>query len=553
MDALLGQCRLCIIGRAQMNLTSIRGDVFGGITAAVVALPLALAFGVASGVGAIAGLYGAIAVGFFAAVFGGTKSQVSGPTGPMTVVMAAIVAEHASNLTEAFAIVFLGGALQILFGLMRVGRYVSYTPYSVVSGFMSGIGVIIITIQILPFMGLPTVPGGPLGAIAAWPSAFAGMNAHALIIASLSLLLMIFWPARFATYFPGPLAALIMGTLLALFVLRDAPVIGTVPTGLPDLYIPIIPWDELPLIVQPALILALLGSIDSLLTSLVADSITRTRHNSNRELIGQGIGNMVSGLIGGLPGAGATMRTVVNVRAGGRTQISGALHALILLALVLGLGPLAEQIPHAVLAGILMKVGWDIIDWGYLKRIRRAPKDKLLVMLVTLGLTVFVDLITAVAVGLILAGFVTARWMESEELKGVSAVALPQEGDRFSPEERAALKKQNGMISVVSLRGRFSYASARELVQKAGASMAGHKAIIFDFTEAAHVDTSAALAIEELLQHAGSEGTVCYIAGLSGVAEVTLSALGVLDSVPPDQILSERLQAIEAASAKIAN
>ncbi len=536
-----------------MNLTSIRGDIYGGVTAAVVALPLALAFGVASGVGAIAGLYGAIAVGFFAAVFGGTKSQVSGPTGPMTVVMAAIVAEHASNLNEAFAIVFLGGALQILFGLMRVGRYVSYTPYSVVSGFMSGIGVIIITIQVLPFLGLPTVPGGPLGSIAAWPSAFAGMNAHALIIATLSLLLMIFWPARLAAYLPGPLAALVMGTLLGLFVLTDAPVIGTVPTGLPSLYIPIIPWDELHLIVQPALILALLGSIDSLLTSLVADSITRTRHNSNRELIGQGIGNMAAGLIGGLPGAGATMRTVINVRAGGRTQISGALHALILLALVLGLGPLAEQIPHAVLAGILMKVGWDIIDWGYLKRIRRAPKDKLLVMLVTLGLTVFVDLITAVTVGLVLAGFVTARWMESEELKGVSAVALPQEGDQFSPEERAALGKQNGMISVVSLRGRFSYASARELVQQAGAGMAGHKAIIFDFTEAAHVDTSAALAIEELLQHAGSEGTVCYIAGLSGTAEVTLSALGVLDGVPPDQILSERLRAIEAASAKIAN
>ena len=161
--------------------------------------------------------------------------------------------------------------------------------------------------------------------------------------------------------------------------------------------------------------LALLGSIDSLLTSLVADSITRTRHNSNRELIGQGIGNMVSALIGGLPGAGATMRTVVNVRAGGRTPISGALHALVLLALVMGLGPLAEKIPHAALAGILLKVGCDIIDWGYLRRVMRAPRDKVIVMFITMGLTVFVDLITAVAVGLILAGFVTARWQEQEQ------------------------------------------------------------------------------------------------------------------------------------------
>ncbi|MGY8957975.1 MAG: SulP family inorganic anion transporter, partial [Alphaproteobacteria bacterium] len=190
-----------------------------------------------------------------------------------------------------------------------------------------------------------------------------------------------------------------------------------------------------------ALILALMGSIDSLLTSLVADSITRTRHNSDRELAGQGIGNMAAGLIGGLPGAGATMRTVVNVRAGGRTPVSGAIHALALLALVLGLGPLAEHIPHAVLAGILMKVGWDIIDWDYLKRIPRAPRDKVLVMLVTLVLTVFVDLITAVAVGLIFAGIVNSKWMETEELKGVTAVAIPDESANLSEAEKNALRR----------------------------------------------------------------------------------------------------------------
>ncbi len=533
------------------DLGSLRGDIFGGITAAVVALPLALAFGVASGVGAIAGLYGAIAVGFFAAVFGGTKSQVSGPTGPMTVVMAAIVADHAGNLAEAFAIVFLGGALQIVFGLMRVGRYVSYTPYSVVSGFMSGIGVIIIVIQILPFLGQPNVPGGPLGALSALPVALSAINVHAVFIAAISLVLMIFWPPKLAAFIPGPLAVLVVGTLLAIAVLHDAPVIGHVPTGLPHLQVPAFPLDSLQSIIQPALILALLGSIDSLLTSLVADSITRTRHNSNRELIGQGIGNMVAGLIGGLPGAGATMRTVVNVRSGGRTQISGALHALVLLALVLGLGPLAEQIPHAVLAGILMKVGWDIIDWGYLKRIRRAPRDKVFVMLVTLGLTVFVDLITAVAVGLILAGFITARWMENEELKGVTAIALPETGDGLSEEEKKALKRHNGLIGVLTLRGRFSYASARELVRRGGAATTGHKAIVFDFTDAAHIDTSAALAIEELVQRATEEHAACFIAGLSGTAESTLAALGVLEEFPPANVLETRLEAIEAAGKQI--
>ena len=538
---------------AGVSLDSLRGDIFGGITAAVVALPLALAFGVASGIGALAGLYGAIAVGFFAAVFGGTRAQVSGPTGPMTVVMAAVVADHAGNLSEAFAIVFLGGLIQTVFGLLRVGRFVSYTPYTVVSGFMSGIGVIIIVIQTLPFFGLPTATGGPICAMRGWSGIPSGLNVDALIIAAVSLALMIFWPARLRAFLPPPLATLVIGTLTGLFLLPGAPVIGDVPSGLPDLYLPFVSLAQLPSIVQPALILALLGSIDSLLTSLVADSVTRTRHNSNRELIGQGIGNMVAGLIGGLPGAGATMRTVVNVRAGGRTPISGALHAILLLGLVLGLGPLAERIPHAVLAGILIKVGWDIIDWGYLKRIRRAPRDKVIVMLVTLGLTVFVDLITAVAIGLILAAFATARWMEQEELKGVTAVALGNHIEGLDPAEREELQKHNGRIGLILLRGRFSYASARELVQRAGSEAAGYDAIIYDFSNAAHIDTSAALAIEDLLRTANEDTAGCFVSGLSGPAEETLSALGVLDEIPPDHVVPERIAAIRKAGALLAS
>ena len=526
---------------------NLRGDIFGGITAAVVALPLALAFGVTSGIGAIAGLYGAIAVGFFAAIFGGTRSQVSGPTGPMTVVMGAVVAEHAGSLPEAFAIVFLAGAFQILFGLLRIGKYVSYTPTSVVSGFMSGIGVIIIMIQILPFLGLSAVPGGPPGVVQALPGLLDDINGNAMFIGLFSLIVVVAWPGRLQHFVPPHLAALVLGTLTSLFVLEGAPTIGPVPTGLPDLYLPLPLTTDAASLVQPALILALLGSIDSLLTSLVADSITGTHHNSDRELVGQGLSNMVAGLIGGLPGAGATIRTVVNVRAGGRTPLSGALHALILLALVLGLGPLAEDIPLAALAGILMKVGWDIIDWGYLKHLHRAPRDKVVVMLVTLGLTVFVDLLTAVAVGLILAGFVTARWMEKEELKGITAVALPQDLEFLSPEEKEAMQDVIGKIAIVKLRGRFSYASARELVQHANANRFGHRAVIYDMTEAAHIDTSAALAIEQLLVDASSETSRCFIAGLSGDAAHTLESLGVLDVLPQDHVVPDLLAAIRAA------
>jgi SulP family sulfate permease len=533
-----------------MNFTlkNLRGDIYGGITAAVVALPLAMAFGVASGVGPIAGLYGAIAVGFFAAVFGGTDSQVSGPTGPMTVVMGAIVAQYAHNLPEAFAIVFLGGMLQIVFGTLRLGRYISYTPYSVVSGFMSGIGVIIIIIQTLPFIGQATVPGGPVATLDAWFSSGVSIAPQALALGVIGLAIGIFWPKKLSKILPAPLAALIAGTLLALFVFTGAPIIGEVPSGLPDFILPQISLGNLHNIIQPAIMLALLGSIDSLLTSLVADSITRTRHRSDQELVGQGIGNMVAGLIGGLPGAGATMRTVVNVRAGGRTPISGALHALILLALVLGLGSLAENIPHAILAAILIKVGWDIIDWGYLKRLRHAPRDQALVMLITLTLTVFVDLIMAVAIGLIVSGFLTACWNETSELEGVKIAEDAASTTGLSEQEQAAFQvAAKGQALLVQLQGRISYASARELIHRVSTKIAqpSCRKVLFDFTDMDKLDTSAALGIEELIDIAQETDTECMICGLSGDAAQTMKDLCVLDKVTPQDVVPERLQALQ--------
>ena len=528
------------------TLKNLRGDIYGGITAAVVALPLAMAFGVASGVGPIAGLYGAIAVGFFAAIFGGTDSQVSGPTGPMTVVMGAIVAQYATNLPEAFAIVFLGGALQIVFGAMRRGRYISYTPYPVVSGFMSGIGVIIITIQTLPFIGQPTVSGGPVATLGTWFSADISIVAHAFILGAICLAIGIFWPKKFSKFLPAPLAALIIGTLLALMIFTDAPIIGEVPTGLPDFILPQITFANLHHIIQPAFMLALLGSIDSLLTSLVADSITRTRHRSDQELVGQGSGNMVAGLIGGLPGAGATMRTVVNVRAGGRTPISGALHALILLALVLGLGWLAENIPHAVLAAILMKVGWDIIDWRYLKRIRTAPRDQLLVMLLTLGLTVFVDLIMAVAIGLIVSGFITARWNEGEELKGITVASKAQTASGLNAEEQAALQAAAEDALLVQMQGRLSYASTRSMIHQTSTRIAQPdcRKVLFDLTQVDQLDTSAALGLEELVDIAKETNTTCFVCGLSGDAERELRDLRIMEQFSPTEIVPDRLQAL---------
>lgn len=534
------------------DLERLRGDLFGGVTAAVIALPLALAFGVASGAGAIAGLYGAIAVGFFASVFGGTPAQVSGPTGPMTVVMAAVVATHANNLQEAFAIVVAGGALQVMFGVLRVGRYVSYTPYSVISGFMTGIGVIIIIVELLPFLGVPAATGGVMGTLKAL-SQLRPPDIHvgAALLALCALTVLIVWPKSLQRIIPAPLAVLISGTLIAAFAVSGEPVIGPVPSGLPEFKLPVFSVSGAPTILQAAFILALLGSIDSLLTSLIADTVTRSRHDSNRELIGQGIGNMIAGLIGGLPGAGATMRTLVNIRAGGRTPVSGVVHALMLLGIALGLGPLVSHVPQSVLAAILLKVGWDIIDWRYLKRMRSAPRDKFIVMLITFALTVFVDLITAVGVGIILASFVNARAMAEEQMKGVGLAAGEDALDSFAPEEREILRKVNGRILVTSFRGSFSYASARELARRASPQLTGVEIAIFDFSNVSYVDTSAALAVEECIGLAIENGQSAFAAGLSDKAAQVFDGLGALDHIKPADRFPTRRQAIEAAAARL--
>ena len=529
------------------NLQSLRGDLFGGLTATVVGLPVALAFGVASGLGALAGIYGAIAVGFFASVFGGTRSQISGPTGPMAVAMAVIVTSHANSLAEAFTIVIMAGMIQILLGVMRIGRFVAFTPYSVISGFMSGIGIIIILVHTLPFLGAPVATGGPLDAVRAWPDVIGNVNLGALAIAVVTLAVGVLWPSQLRKFLPPTLAALVVGTLIGVLWLTNTPVIGDVPTGLPSLRMPDFSTGILVRAVQPALTIALLGSIDSLLTSLIADSMTRTRHNPNRELVGQGIGNVAAGFLWGLPGAGATMGTVVNIRAGGRTQVSGVLRAAILLALVLGLGRFVETIPHAVLAGILMKVGWDIIDWRFLTRIHHVQREHLLVMVITLGLTVFVDLITAVAIGLIAAGMASARQFERLELDSVVSVPLLDQSFLGSDESEDQESAFSARVGLVALRGSFTVASSNKLIDNISVDIRDHEVVILDFADTIYIDDSAALVVEQLVGSAIAQDTKCIVMGLNGLPADTLKALNVLRQVPEDCFANNLDEARETA------
>jgi len=461
--------------------------------------------------------------------------------------MAVIVTTHASTLSEALTVVVMGGILQVLLGISRLGRFVAYTPYVVISGFMSGIGIIIILIQLLPFLGAPTSPHGPMGALGVLPDALADINISAVIIAIVSLAIGAFWPRRLGRYLPSPLASLVAGTLLGVLWLTDAPVIGQIPTGLPELQFTVPSADFLVRAVQPAIILALLGSVDSLLTSLIADSLTGTQHKPNRELVGQGIGNMVAGLFGGLPGAGATMGTVTNIRAGGQTQVSGVLRSILLLMLVLGLGQYVEPIPHAALAGILMKIGWDIIDWRILTLIHRIRFEHLLVMMLTLALTVFVDLVTAVAIGLIAAGMTHAQQLETLELDSVISVPLLDRTFFSQYGDMTLADPYSARVGMVALRGSFTVASSRKLVEVIGEDIKDHEVVIFDFAETTYLDDSAAIVVERLMHVAAEKHTEVIVAGVPDAIADTLRTLNILQQVPEERLAQDIDEARQVA------
>ena len=521
------------------SVPKLRGDVLGGVTAAFVALPLALAYGVASGMGAAAGLYGAIAVGFFAAFFGGTPTQISGPTAPMAIVMAVVIASSAGSFTEALAIVVLAGLLQALLGALKLGRFVAYTPYVVVSGFMSGIGVLVMAIQVLPFLGSDPVPGGAVGMVRGLPAAVGGVNWSAVAVACVTLAFSVFWPRRLARYLPGTLAGLVPGTLLGALWLNDAPVVGPIPTGLPMLQLEMPSLDFLARAVEPALILALVGSVVSLLTCLVADSLTRTSHDPNRELVGQGAGNMAAGLIGGLPGAGTPVYTVPNIRAGGTTRAAGVTFSVFLLALLLGLGPYVESIPLAALAAILIKVGWDLVDWHLLTRLHRLRRDHVVVMLMTLALAVFVDLVVAVAVGLVVSGLARAGQLERAEHDSVVSVPLLDQVFLYDGEEAEDSDPFSARVGMVALRGSLTVTSSRSLVRTISMDLAEHELVVFDFSDATYIDDSAAMLVKQLIEIASDEKTPAIAMGLSGEVADTLSALDVLGGVAKERLVRD--------------
>jgi len=538
----------------EIRFDNLRGDLFGGVTAAVIALPMALAFGVASGAGPAAGLYGAVLVGLFAALFGGTPTLISEPTGPMTVVMTAVIANLiAANpeqgMAMAFTVVMLAGIFQMIFGALKLGHYVTMMPYTVISGFMTGIGVILIILQLGPVLGHATPPGGVLGTIGSLPGLFTEIRPAETALAVLTFGLIVLYPKRLRRVLPPQLVALVAGTLVAISLFSDTGVrqIGEIPTGLPELQMPVFTAGQWQLMVVDAAVLAVLGSIDALLTSVIAESLTRKEHSSNKELFGQGMGNLASGLFGGIPGAGATMGTVVNIQTGARSALSGLTRAVLLMIVVLWAAPLTAQIPLAVLAGIALKVGFDIIDWAFLRRAHRVSPKAAMIMYGVIALTVFVDLITAVAIGVFVANVLTIERMVRLQSQSVKTIKHPAPADDLTHDEQTLLEQGKGRILIFALGGPLIFGVAKAIARQ-HAVLSDHEILIMDFSDVPALGVSSSLALEKMILEDLEAGRPVFIVGAEGDVKQRLITLGILERVPASQVTSTRQEALERAN-----
>lgn len=533
---------------------NLKGDIFGGVTTAIISLPLALAFGVASGAGAEAGLWGAIMVGFFAALFGGSTTLISEPTGPMTVIMTAVLTSMMAKYPEtgmamSFTVVMMAGAFQILLGTLKLGKYITLMPYSVISGFMSGIGVILIILQLSPLLGHSAPAGGVIGTLTAIPEMFANVEISELFLGLLTLAVLFYFPNKYRKFVPAQLVALVAVTLVSLmfFDLDSIRRIGEIPTGLPSLVIPHFNADMFTNMVLDALVLGTLGCIDTLLTAVIGDSLTRKEHDSDKELRGQGIANMISGLFGALPGAGATMGTVTNIQVGARSPISGMIRALVLALVVLVAGGLTEPIPMAVLAGIAVYVGFNILDWSFIQRAHKVNIQSMAVMYGVMLLTVFVDLIVAVGLGVFISNIIIIEKLSREQARKVKAISDADENDvPLTPNERLLLEKTEGKVLFFYLSGPMIF-SVSKAISRQHASISDYQVMILDLTDVPMFDVTVGLALENAIKDAEDANCEVLLLCPNQQTRQQLEKFDVLDRINESKHYQYREEALQAA------
>ncbi|GGN34327.1 MULTISPECIES: SulP family inorganic anion transporter [Marinomonas] len=542
-----------IIDFSRFKDWTLTGDLFGGATTAIVSLPLALAFGVASGAGAEAGLWGAIIVGLFAALFGGSTSLISEPTGPMTVIMTAVLTSMMASSPEggvamAFTVVMIAGLFQITLGYLKLGKYITLMPYSVISGFMSGIGIILIILQIAPFLGHPSPSGGVMGTLSALPNLILNLKFSELFLGLLTVGVLFYLPKHWRRYVPPQLVALVAITLISVILFSDSDVrrIGVIPSGLPSIHWPTFERSVFIEIIINGLVLGTLGCIDTLLTAVIADNLTRKEHDSNRELIGQGTANFFSGLLGGLPGAGATMGTVVNIQSGGKSPLAGITRALILLLVVLGASELISPIPMAVLAGIALYVGINILDWSFLKRAHKVALSPTIIMYGVMALTVFVDLMVAVGIGVFIANIMTIEKLSRLQSGNVKAISDADDDIPLSKEEKILLDQADGKVLLFYLSGPMIF-GASKAIAKHHNRIHNYKAVVLDLSAVPMMDLTIGLALENAIKDAIDANCAVYIFSPNGQTTERLEKLGILSRLPHNAFCDSRKSALTQA------
>ncbi len=599
----------------------IKGDIFGGLTAGIVALPLALAFGVSSGLGPTAGLYGAIFLSFFAALLGGTNTQISGPTAPMTavsmVIISTLIASNDGSVEKALPIILavflLAGLMQVGLGFLKLGKYIRYIPYPVVSGFMTAIGLIILITQVLPVLGYyakedtayvetfkpqaeaiilenildeeagedllvledfsETVSrgeaitdsqileesqtlaaksaSGVLGALRVMPSALQNISWIEFLLA-LGTIFIIYGFKRITSAVPSTLVALVVMTGVAIIFVPNYRPITAIPQGFPlpkwEIFTELSIEQLLPYVFT-ALTLALLGAIDSLLTSVVADNMTKTRHKPNKELIGQGIGNSISAMFGGIPGAGATIRTVVNINSGGKTRISGMVAGIVLLMILLLFSDAASTIPAAVLAGILVTVGIGVMDYKGLRAIPSLPRDikigklgissEVVVMLVVMLLSTVWNLVYAVGIGLVMASLMFMK--KIGDLTESRSKVLSGSKEKLWDDEASFAELKSDKIAIKHINGPLFFGSTDGFSKLAKEIPSAAETVLFRFERMEYIDQSGLYALEDLLVDLAKENKKVHFIDLPSQPRYMMERIGIVPRLVPAANIFEEL------------
>lgn len=522
-------------------LNTLKGDTAGGILASIVALPQALAFGVATGFGAIAGVWGAIILCFVAGILGTNLPLISGPTGPCTIALTSILAHNNFNMDEILAILVLAAVIQMIISLTKCTEIVKYVPYPVISGFMNGVGFILIIMQINPFLGMQVLPSASQ-TILNLGNTLHHVNLHAFLLGVTTLCVCFFIPKKFNRFIPSQLAALIIGTIISVSFGFNVEKIADISLELPKFLIPEVSAKHLLECIPYALILAIVCSSESLLTSLVSDSLTKKTSNSQKIIAAQGLGNLCCALTGSLYGAAATMRTVAAIKNGATTKMASVISTLFLIIILLKFGNFAAQIPLAVLAGILIKIGYDIIDTKFLKVIKYAPKDDLYVLALVFFLTVFYNLVFAVASGIVFASLLYAKRVADRTNLGIKEVY-----DKEIMKLESKLEKDyKHKIRVVHINGQFFFGSATQIVSRFD-ELLGTKYLILNYESEATLDISALFALEDIIIRLQDQNIkVIFVVKYPQVLK-QLSDLKIKEQIGEEKIFSEEQEAIEYA------